>query len=459
MRSVFQFILITTLIYAVFGIAKVQIDQLNKLVYSLNITALVLFIYRMGSYMVIPEFISFSAITMWLSTPLLIWDLGLDKYMVPNLFGSEVLALDIETYYAWALPATLSMVLGLSFFQIKKEKLREQINRLQKYLREEVSYQTPLYLFAIGVFGTVVGKFMPGSLAFIFFLFAQFVYISVLYCLFGDFSYSKWIYFGAFALTLLYSVSSGMFGKLMWWGVIMAFFIMLKWKWRFSRKIILITTGLFSVFVLQSVKAEYRRITWATPGENQGDITLLKDLVVKSATTFDIKSAKIAPLLILNRANQAYIISLVMEHVPKKEPFVNGETVFMALAGSFVPRFLWPSKPQSGGHNNIRRFAGYTPHGSTSYDISQLGDAWVNFGFYGGIVFMFIYGLFNTWTLKRIFNYAHRKSPALILWVPMIFLQLLKVEVSVETNFNAAIKGAIFIFVVFSFTSKLQVKI
>jgi len=107
----------------------------------------------------------------------------------------------------------------------------------------------------------------------------------------------------------------------------------------------------------------------------------------------------------------------------------------------------------------MMRFAKFDPHQGTSYDIGQIGDAWANFGPRGGMIFLFLYGAFNAWLLKALFLLANRKSPTLILWAPIIFLQLLKVEVSVVTNFNAAIKGAIFIALVFGIAKAFSYKL
>jgi len=437
----------------------VKFNDIEFWVYSLNISTLILIVDRTGKSFGITEFISFSAVTLWLTVPLLMWDTGADKHIVKALFGSEVLALDKHEYYRWSLPATLALIAGLTTYNITHNQIQNQFVKLSVFLRTVSDSRTPMYLFLIGVFSLVIGPFMPGMFQFIFFLFSQCLYISVLYCIAGKYVYAKWIYLATGLLSILAIASSGMFGELVWWSLIIATYVMIFTKWNFIKKLSLIFIGLFAIFLLQSIKNEYRRLTWSKTARQTPGISLLAETSFNAVWNIGEANIEYAPRLILYRMNQAYIVSRVMKYVPDKEPFAKGETVFVAMAASFVPRFLWPDKPMSGGHENMMRFAKFDPHESTSYDIGQIGDAWANFGFYGGIIFLFLYGAFNAWTLKVIFNLSQTKFPSLILWAPIIFLQLLKVEVSVVTNFNAAIKGAVFIALIFGIAKFLKIRI
>jgi hypothetical protein len=143
-----------------------------------------------------------------------------------------------------------------------------------------------------------------------------------------------------------------------------------------------------------------------------------------------------------------------------KEPFANGETIFASTVAGFVPRFLWPDKPIAGGKENMLRFAGYRLTTTTSMDIGPHMDGYANFGRAGGIVFMFVYGLLINWLLVFFLNRSIKWSPTILLWSPFVFIQVLKVETSFTTTFNAATKGIFFVFLLFLFfKSVLRIKL
>ncbi|MCO4818310.1 MAG: hypothetical protein KC517_01710 [Bacteroidetes bacterium] len=434
-------------------------DTVHIFIYSLTVVCLLQLVTQLGKKLVFMEFISFSAIVFSLTVPILILDFNLDRFAVPNLFGSDILAIDEAAYFKWAIPATLALIFGLYLNAVEGIGISKNVKALEVHLGN-VSKQVPLTLFIIGAISISIGPFMPGALGLVFFMLSQLTFISVLYCLFGSYSYAKWIYLGTALITLTGVASGGMFGELFWWILIIGIYLLIKQKWSYVKKIIVICLGLVCINILQIVKGEYRRLTWQNKNKSeQAGLELLGKTVIKSGQSSSEDHSLAFSFLLMYRLNHAYTVSRVMEHVPSKEPYARGETVFVSVAASFIPRFLWPDKPKSGGAENIRRFANFKPHGNTSYDIGQIGDAWANFGYYGGIVFLFLYGFFNSWILKTIIIVAERTSPTLILWIPIVFLQLLKVEVSVETNFNAAIKGVFFVYLCFRVAKKMNYSI
>ena len=458
MKKLVHLTILTLLSRIILGGLLSNIPLIHIWVYAINIASIVLLIKNIGKAIVFAEFLSFSAITLWLTVPLFMWDLGADKLLVPNLFGAEILAIPENIYLNWAIPATLALISGLFLFEIKQKRLTQSLSLLTKYL-DSLPKERALHIFIVGSIGLFAGKFVPSSAGFIFFLLSQLIFISVLYCLFGQFKYTKIIYLGAGLLSLIGVAASGMFGELVWWGLVIVIYGLLKVEWSFSKKLIIISSGILVLSTLQNIKNEYRRLTWMAKGGQEASLTLLGTTAWKTIFKSGSVPLKNSTGFVLYRMNQAYTVSRVMKFVPKKEPYANGETIFASLAASFVPRFLWPDKPMSGGHENMKRFARFDPHGGASYDIGQIGDAWANFGYWGGIIFLFVYGFFNSWLLKSIISVSSVKLPSLILWIPVVFLQLLKVEVSVLTNFNAAIKGVIFVALVFWMFKKMGVKL
>lgn len=433
-------------------------EYLHLFVYCLNIICGLQIVTNLGKKLIFNDFISFSAITLWLTIPLIIFDLNYDRFAIPNLFGSEILAISKQQYYQWALPGTLAMILGLSLNDVPERDVKLLFSRIRQYLFS-LNPSTAINMFLVGAISMVLGPYLPGGAKFVFFLLSQTMYIAVLYCLFGNFKFNKMVYWGATLISLKNVASGGMFGELIWWGLIISIFALIKLQWSFLKKCILLVLGVLAINVIQVAKHEYRRLTWNAGSGKNPSIPLLIKTIYKSSFTVKKANSNAGAYLLMYRLNHAYTVSRIMKHVPKNEPFARGETVSGALVASFIPRFLWPSKPKSGGHENMKRFANFDPHKGTSYDIGQIGDAWANFGYWGGIAFLFGYGLFISSIFKIIFRFALNKTPSLILWIPIVFLQLLKVEVSVVTNFNAAIKGLLFVMMVFFAVKQLRVSV
>ena len=121
-----------------------------------------------------------------------------------------------------------------------------------------------------------------------------------------------------------------------------------------------------------------------------------------------------------------------------------------AFASAFVPRFLWPDKPEAGGKFNMEFYTGYRIVG-WSTNVGPLGEAYGSFGVTGGIVYMFFLGLFIRWMYVLVFK-AARNVPLLICWLPVFFFQIIS---SAETDslqiFNSLIKASFFVWLLYKF--------
>jgi hypothetical protein len=137
-----------------------------------------------------------------------------------------------------------------------------------------------------------------------------------------------------------------------------------------------------------------------------------------------------------------------MRRIPQYQEFDNGSRLFLSLASAFIPRFLWPDKPEAGGKFNMRYYTGYTIVG-WSTNVGPLGEAYGSFGASGGIIFMIILGFFMRWSYGYVFALA-RDKPLLIFWIPVLFYQ---VTYSAETDtlqiLNSLLKTAFFIWLLY----------
>jgi hypothetical protein len=203
--------------------------------------------------------------------------------------------------------------------------------------------------------------------------------------------------------------------------------------------------GIFVILVIQSIKPAYRSVTWRG-NQNVDKLSVFSELVGERLTDPTKLFSNEKQLFgFYGRFSQGQIVSQVMFSVPYKYPYADGETILLSLAGSVVPRFLWPDKPETGGVYNFQRFLGIKLVGY-SIGLSPFGEAWGNFGKTGGIIFMFFFGLLLNFFFHLLLKLC-LVTPSLILWFPFLFFYTLQVESDVTTMLNSFIKAGVFAYV------------
>jgi hypothetical protein len=127
-----------------------------------------------------------------------------------------------------------------------------------------------------------------------------------------------------------------------------------------------------------------------------------------------------------------------MAHVPASAPHENGKTVVSAFKNALLPRFL-VSKEKSSVSDSFRSYTGLSVGRHTSFGISILGEAWVNFN-QGGIAVLFAWGLLFGGMYRYI---SHRSitQPTFALWAPLIMLQAIKSETELVVALNHIVKA------------------
>jgi hypothetical protein len=146
---------------------------------------------------------------------------------------------------------------------------------------------------------------------------------------------------------------------------------------------------LFSVFYMQS-RGLLREVVWGG-----GSIEQAVDNVVSSATNFDVSTAGDDETLYRfdMRMNQSVFVGLAIErlrHSP--ENFEAGATLAMALL-AWVPRAVWPEKPERGGSAFISKHTGLKFSEGTSFGAGPVFEFYVNFGYFGVFVGFLGFGI------------------------------------------------------------------
>jgi hypothetical protein len=344
-------------------------------------------------------------------------------------------------YMQLAVPGTFFFSLGVLFFA-----QRQSFNELNETIKRWLSLypKAPYYLIIGGFIAVLSLPYIPTAFRFLFYLIGSFQYAGLALLLFQSNRNYNWFYFliilGSLTIT---SIIRGLFHDLFLWSALMMSFVLLRNNWGWFAKMLIVTFGFLIAFLVQSVKAQYR--------ENFADASIDERIGIFFNLTIDrivnlneVVNDEDLMDMINVRLNQGWIISAVINNVPDNDSFANGETIITALSASFIPRFLDPDKKEAGGRENFRRFTGLNLRDDTSMGTSVLGEAYANFGYHGAYLFMFIWGSILAITLNWLLIYA-KNRPVLIVFLPLIYIQVLKAETELVVVLNHLIKSIILV--------------
>jgi hypothetical protein len=275
-------------------------------------------------------------------------------------------------------------------------------------------------------------------------------YIGAALWLFQPQSKNKWLAMaGILFLTLLSSIQAGMFHDLLLWLALLFSFVVLQTNMSIWRRLVFIIGGFLLAFLIQSIKGEYRERLAEGLMANQTPEEVFIDLVTIRVENLQNLFTDDEFMAMTNvRLNQGWIISAIIDNVPNMEPYANGETIWEAFSASFIPRFLDPEKKVAGGRENFERFTGLPLGAGTSMGTSVLGEAYANFGPMGTWIFMFFWGLFLSIIFNTLVKYA-QKQPLMYVFLPLIFLQVVKGETELYVVLNHFIKSIILVMILF----------
>ncbi len=374
-------------------------------------------------------------------------------YKPDPVYPMEVAA---DVYFTYAVPAVLLFALGLYLFK-QPTNLQYLPSILTHYNLGEVGKK----LIIVGLLCDYIGQYLPGSIAFFILLISYFKFIGTYYLYFSESRYRYLWIAAAFAPLIISNVSMGMFHDLLLWGLftIIVFFIR-KSTTTPLKKIAIVLACFLCVYYLNLVKGHYRQATWFSKKQ----YSMTDRFVVFGESVVKVLSGEGEPIRKkskysrteeeqnLTRLNQGVIVTRIMKHTGKREPFAKGETIVSAIEAALVPRFLNPNKARSGGRDTYTRFTGYALSSNTSISLSLLGEGYANYG-YGGIYFMLFLGLFYGLILNRLTLIA-QDNPYLLLWIPFLFLMVIKAEEGFETVLNYLIKASFVLWLVYTFYLK-----
>ncbi len=359
-----------------------------------------------------------------------------------------------HTYFSYALPAISLFVFAMTL-PIKSEQTTDMGAAIMKQFARirQINNRNPkpgIVIVCTGIVMLFVSRLLPSSLRFVGDLFYFSSFAAILYVYHSDNRKLKIILIPLFVGVLLVSaLNSAMFTVIAYMGATVYSFFLIGSKASLFKKITIFLAGVVFILVLQNAKSIYR--TYVMQKQYSGNkAELFAGILYDQFTRGDALIEKDAFFFVFIRMNQGWNISNVLKKIPSQREYENGRQLLRVAFASVIPRLFWADKPEAGGKFNMQYYAGLKIEG-WSTNIGPLGEAYGNFGVGGGIIYMFLLGLFIRWIYKKVFKLGI-KTPLLILWLPVLFYQ---VTYSAETDtlqiLNSLFKTSFFIYLIYRF--------
>lgn len=389
-----------------------------------------IFLKQLGKSIPILELMLFIAGAQWILGPTI-------EYNAPSLHYKYYMYVPQEEYMSYVVPAYMLFSIAVLMVIKPYRNIQMPIQNLDQYEQYGVK------IFFIGVFFDIIGGQLPGSLGFFAFILSNFKYAGAILLYFSNRKMLRRIFYGALIYLFISSLRKALFHDLILWSVFFYMFWAIKYKPSLRTIMITFVVGILSLTTLQTIKAAYRTQIWN--GYSGNKLELFTSLFIDAVFLSGNNANELDGDLNNVRLNQGWIISAIMDEIPTKQDYLNGETILDAITATIVPRVFVEDKKEAGGRENFRKFTGLLIEENTSMGISIIGEAYGNFKRFGGVLFMGIWGLIiaKIWIflLGRCF-----KNPMLLAFIPLIFLQVIKAETELVVVLNHLVKSAIVVF-------------
>jgi hypothetical protein len=242
-----------------------------------------------------------------------------------------------------------------------------------------------------------------------------------------------------------------MFHDLLTWLVFTIAIFGIKYKFDFKIKLIGLVAFVLLAILIQVLKGSYR--AEIGKGDEEGGVSTFSKIYEEQNREdrgiFNFRNIASSN----TRINQGFIITNIMQTVPDVEPFANGSEMYKILEAAILPRILAPDKLRAGDREIFRKYSGIGIQAGTSMALSSIGDAYVNWGIFGGVIFMFVLGF----VFSEVLNYFHKYSmdyPILILFVPLVFYYPIRPDCELQTSLGHLIKSCVLIYFMVLFWKK-----
>ena len=374
------------------------------------------------------------------------------RYFHP--IGLGMMKIKSEVYFNYMIPAVVSMLIGLWLPLFKlKISINEVFDKLKIHRVQNLRLGL-VFVLAGYFFDTItrLGINIPGF-EFVVVLLVNLRFVGAFCIWFTDGRYAIWVILLVLLPFLIQTAAGGIFIEIFVWGFFIYAYIANRAKFPWVLTVVMFVVGGAFATVLQAAKSEYREKTWNTSANSMSSnkkLTMLGDLIVKHATHLSPLQLQLAGVGMAYRLNQGLISAKVLNNVPRNKPFAEGEYFKNELLGVFLPRFLHPNKPNVGDHDKFYYFTNWRLARATAMNVDVMCDGYVNFGFVGGIIYSFCFGVLINYFFHLMLRYS-LTYPTIILWVPIILSFAMRAGNESYMIVNNIAKAGVFLALIYWF--------
>ena len=359
-------------------------------------------------------------------------------------------------YYSFMLPAYVAFWIGLVVPLGRRKFNDTQLVSLVKNYGID-NNRLGMIFIVIGFIFTFSRTFLNiTSLAFVFTLLSLLLYVGLLYIWLSDSKYKKQIFIISFLLILYQTLSQAIFINFIIISLLFFCYYSLLNKINVFKSSFVMVLGIATLFMLQTVKRDYRRAVWFK-NTDENKLFFLASLIGKKTTTLNWNDFLRSSAEVNQRLNQGWVISQIMNTIPVKKPFLNGSVFYEELAGIFLARIFFADKAVVQSSEKFEKFAGYKLKNYT-IAVGIPGDGYGNFGPVNGAVFCFFVALFFNISIRLFYKICDR-HPNLLLWCPLIFFYLMRAGDDFYIITNWIVKSSVFVYLIFLLTRKYNYRI
>lgn len=367
---------------------------------------------------------------------------GLDQYQ----FDTYKMRITEVEYFSYAIPAVLSFIIGL---HIRAGKLEGEVVDVEKIKAFSENHKNLPYIFiAIGFVSSIISEFFSTELAFVFYLLGGFKFVGLFIIIISSYKLKPLPLIIVIGSIISSSLGMGMFHDLLTWLIFTGIVLAIKYKPKFAVKLAITISFFIVAIVIQQIKGSYRETVWE--GSEEGGVDAFSNAYEKRSDEI-FEFAALAPSIV--RINQGFIITNIMSTVPAKIPHSNGYELYQILEAAFLPRIIATNKLTAGNREIFMKYSGMRIAKKTSMGLSSLGDAYINFGVFGGCIFMFFLGMLFSEVLKGFHKYG-KKFPVLLLFTPLVFYYPIRPDCELQTIMGHLVKSCFLIFILVSLWKK-----
>lgn len=369
--------------------------------------------------------------------------------------GISFMAIPSESYFSYAFPAVLAFVIGLrlpifsknDFFSLLFSDAEKKDHSTVGILLIIIGY----LFFGINRITSVAG------LDFIIYVLSLFRFVGLLYLLYSKNKYLLPISLAVMVPAAIITVQGSVFIDFIIWLYFIYAFAAMRYQFKFRTNAIVLVTTLITLLILQTVKIQYRRVEWGSQNiqRTSSGLDLFIDLFSKNLSSLDDKALQMMQNNMIIRMNQGWIVS----HVIKKKdgnPYVEQKKfIYDELLGLVLPRFLFQDKATVGDNAKFRYLTGLPLNKKVAMNVGILGDGYSNFGFWGGILFCGIFGLFINFVFAQSLKIS-RTTPSMLFWIPLILFYAMRAGNEFYIIANWTIKVSIIVWAFFWIAGKFS---